>query len=404
MRRGLRYPALLGALAIAAGVSGGVAYIRAWKLASSSTADLMARALQEPGNAEVQAQLGRRLLEENHPDEAAQAFAAAFAAKPQRRDYGAMAIESLVRAGLRGQAATAADAYLQRYGADPVLLEAAGSAYYAAGNLEAAVREFRRSVEQAPSNARGWAGLALALADQHNLRDALAAANRALALDPGAEEARVALAHVLDLSGDTARAVQLLHKAVQQDPHDVRAWEFLCSAAVRLRGGEDPGTDGLLQEAERAAPHSAVVAYWRGVYWMQGRRYAQAAACFRAALAMNPIYPDALYNLSLAYAFQGDGQASAVVRRRFVLLSGYLRAMTELQIRLSRDPRRPELWRQMLVSARRHGDELREEYARIHLAGLESQGRGQPGGSRASVGNRKVHDTRFHGDQAEGPP
>ncbi|MGC8667798.1 MAG: tetratricopeptide repeat protein [Chthonomonadales bacterium] len=356
----LGIPLALGALFLAA-----LPRIREWSIRSRSTAELMALALEDPGNAEIQFELGRKLLAENHPEDAARAFAAAFAARPQRPDYGAMQIRSLLRAGLPAEALVAADTYLRRNTANPLLLAAAASAYYALGNLEAAEGGYRKSLAAAPSNADAWAGLAMVLADMHNLRDALDAARRAKALAPDMPEADVALAHVMDLSGDTAKAIALLRHAVARDRGYVRAWEFLCSALLRAPQSPEFCRDAILRDAEAAAPRSAIIPYCRGIYSMQARHYDQAVASFRTALQRNPVYPDALYNLSLAYAFCGDRRASAVARRRFTRLSGYLRRVTEIQIRLSRDPHQPALWHTLEELARRNGDVHRAEYARI---------------------------------------
>src|SRR5207302_897437 len=112
---------------------------------------------------------------------------------------------------------------------------------------------------------------------------------------------------------------------------------------------------------------SPLVPYYRGILLTTRHHYEAAAEQFRIALTRRPGFTDALYNLSMALSFAGRPQESAAIRRQFERLRDYDRAVTNLQIRIGRDPSNAALWRRLLQLAEAQGDTSRISLARKRL-------------------------------------
>jgi Tfp pilus assembly protein PilF len=157
------------------------------------------------------------------------------------------------------------------------LLEEAGWNALAADQLDAAANSFRAALEADPRNARLHLGAGLAAYLQRRDGDARAALERALALDPKLDDARVALAQVQHRMGDVLTAISTLEAVVAEGPDNLEKnaaratldrWRRELDLHTRMRQAvgshftvsfEGPAEEALASEALASLDR----AYWR---------------------------------------------------------------------------------------------------------------------------------------------
>jgi tetratricopeptide (TPR) repeat protein len=340
-----------------------------WRLSRTSTSDLMARSLTNPGDVKIQMALGRRLMAEGRMEEAATAFAAAAAADPNCFECRVQQGKALIRAGKAQLALAPLTDAIRTHPNDAEALAAVGDAYYTTGDSAKALESFRSAVQNDEPCANGWAGMAFVLADSHQHDQARDAAQKAVKQAPNSGHAYEALGYVLTAAGDTSGGINALRRAVELDSKNGRAWGLLAAAMVRsartpaeLKSAED-----AIARADELLPGSPLVPYHRGLLLTAKRDYAAAENEFKLALNRKPDFADALYNLSVALALAGKKEESAAVRARFTRLHDYERDMNNLQVQLGREPKSMVLWRQMERLSNSHGDLPRTQLARERI-------------------------------------
>jgi tetratricopeptide (TPR) repeat protein len=343
-----------------------------WRLARLSTADLLAWTLAHPQDGPAQALLGNRLLAEGKPQEAADAFAAQAAAEPQSVQARIAQGRALIRAGAPAEALAPLEAALRLPAGSADAHAALGEAYYALDNRTLAQTQFETALRNDPSSLAAQAGMAFVAADQHQLDTARAAAERAVQIAPDSSLACTAQGYVADQSGDSDAAIRALTRAVTLDAADGRAWSLLAAVTTRTAQTADgfARAEQALTQAEALLPQSPLVPYYRGQLRMKQARYEEAIAQFQRALARSPGFTDALYNLSVAQAFAGQKAESARTRAQFERAQDYSREITNLQLRIGRDPSQAALWRRMQQLAAAYGDAGRERLATTRLQRL----------------------------------
>jgi TolB-like protein/DNA-binding winged helix-turn-helix (wHTH) protein/Tfp pilus assembly protein PilF len=179
--------------------------------------------------------------------------------------------------------------------------------------LARAVSLLQEAVRLDPQYARPHAALgdaymsgATGLAGRTAFTESLAAADRALALDPMLSEAYVtrghARAHLFDWDG----AERAFQRALELDPNYVPA-RYLHSELLYCRGRFDQA----IREAQRARtldPVSAIATHSLGVAQLMARDYGAAAASFRRALQLDPDH--AWSHDRLGQVFEAQGRAA----------------------------------------------------------------------------------------------
>jgi protein O-mannosyl-transferase len=148
-------------------------------------------------------------------------------------------------------------------------------------------------VAKSPLKSRGYNNLGAALNDAGRTEEAIAALDRALAINPDHTEAYYNLGRIfLAYPGRIGDAITLLKKAIELDPDYVDAYVNLAAACNK------------------------------------GGKPAEAVKVAEEAIARSPGRPDAHFNLGVAYVLTGntDGAAreAAVLRRLDPLLAGQL--------------------------------------------------------------------------------
>jgi TolB-like protein/Tfp pilus assembly protein PilF len=114
-------------------------------------------------------------------------------------------------------------------------------------NLAGAEAEYRRSLELAPQNPHTINDLAILMAELGSLDEAVALAQRAIALDPLRSTFHYALAHFLTALGRYDQAEATLRKAIDLQPESAQAYAQLAIIQI-LRG--NPGAAAELAKQE----------------------------------------------------------------------------------------------------------------------------------------------------------
>lgn len=161
-----------------------------------------------------------------------------------------------------------------------------GYALYAAGRMDEAMADYRRSLEINPGYADAGNNLAHALAERGQPMAAIPLYRAALAAKPGQREIMVNLANALSDVGQLDEATQLYESVLQREPGHVNALNGL-GVALAQRGRVDEAvarfTAALRQDSGNAAAHGNL----GNVAAMSGRRD-DAVRHYQQALALKP--------------------------------------------------------------------------------------------------------------------
>ena len=195
--------------------------------------------------------------------------------------------------------------------------------YQLTGERGQALEHFRRVVDLDPRNLPALVWLGEMHLDQGQPAAAERVLERAAALQPASPAVLAGLGRAALARGDAARAVTYLERALAVDPgatslhyslgmayRDLgrleRAEEYL-----RRRGGGAPALpDPLLQESTGLLD-SALAHERRGSRALAAGRHGEAAAAFRAGLALRPDDPTLRHRLGVALDMAGDVRGAA---------------------------------------------------------------------------------------------
>ena len=179
------------------------------------------------------------------------------------------------------------------------------------GNVDEAIADFQRAMARDETSAPALAGLARAYwldyfagsLDPQRLEQALAAARRAVELDPYLAIARVSLGMVHFEMGDAEAAVRELGQALQLEPLNAEA-HFGLSRLYDSQGDLSRAEEEIRQAIEAPAGrwyHHA----WLGTLHLKAGRYPEAEAAFRRSLDLAPDNFRTFRNLGVALYMQG---------------------------------------------------------------------------------------------------
>lgn len=213
---------------------------------------------------------------------------------------------------------------------------AKGRELFRKGVLTEAVLAIEAECQRAPGNAEAWRLLGCVQAENDDDSQAIAAMNRALAIDPNDLETLLSLgvSHTNEL--DTSEALRFLQRWVTSHPQH--------GAAAAEAGAAEPAdpsqrlahVTALLERALGARPRDADLHTALGVVHNLARRYDEAAGAFRAALELRP-GDYSLWNklgATLANSSQSR-EAVPAYRRALELKPNYMRAWTNMGISYS---------------------------------------------------------------------
>ncbi|MCC7153936.1 MAG: winged helix-turn-helix domain-containing protein [Bryobacterales bacterium] len=198
------------------------------------------------------------------------------------------------------------------------------------GAIRRAISSFEKAIELDPNYAPAYAGLA----DCYNQLGtvligarppsesrplAIAAARRALAIDPELAEAHAALAYARLFDWDWQAAEEGLRRSLQLNASYPQAHQWYAFyLAFRGRGDEAVAE---IRKAEELDPLSLIVKTQVGWILHFDRRYDEAIEQFRTVLTIDPNYLWGLWQLGMAYAQKSRFQESIDALERAVELS-----------------------------------------------------------------------------------
>ena len=212
---------------------------------------------------------------------------------------------------------------------DPDVYSLAGSVYMAAGQLPRAREHFERALQLAPDNLAILMNLGRLAVREGKQDDAQARFERVLAVSPGNLNAALALAQLSGLRHDPAGAKQWLERASAANPKALEPKLLLVRQC--LETGDFDQARTLATDLARAEPENAEVHNVLGVVQMVDRKYEEAVASFRKAVAAAPNSPNFSYNLARAQVARQDfGEAKKLLAKTLELQPHHLRAVSTL--------------------------------------------------------------------------
>jgi len=257
-------------------------------------------------------------------------------------------------------------------------LALAGARAVAEGRYADAEAVLRAFLKHAPQSARGHALLASALLYAGRAPEAVAHADRAVALGPRVAHYWSERAELRIVLGDRAGARSDFERAASLDAEDPRVQMGLMW--IQASQADQPGALArAVEHARRAlalAPDDAFVRLRVGMIWQEAEAYQPALESFRDAVRLRPDFALAQAQLSLEYARIGKLEDA----RRHRALAGELvhdpgfGSRLALAFAAAGDPASARAW--LAELAARHPGDARVARAR---ARVEGPGRGQAG-------------------------
>jgi len=206
---------------------------------------------RNPGAWLARNNLGKVLLEERRPAEAAEQFREAVRVRPDSYEAHANlgnCLESMGRSDEARREYAAALAINPGFAGAHYNL---GLSFLRSGRLDEAIGEFRAALERDPGHAQARNSLGLALAGAGRLAEAMEQYRLALRLDPGLPEAHLNLGNALFRLDRLEEAIGEYREALALRPDYSGAHSNLGQALARL--GRDREAEAEFEEARRTA-------------------------------------------------------------------------------------------------------------------------------------------------------
>jgi tetratricopeptide (TPR) repeat protein len=228
------------------------------------------------------------------------------------------------------------------------------------GKLDEAIAEFHKAIALDRTYAQAHSNLGRALAEQGKWEQAMAEYNKAIKIAPKYPHAHFNLGCALDKQGELDKAVAEFRKAIELDPNNVRVYMNLGNA-LRSQDKLDEAI-AAYGEALRIKPDSADAHNSLGNALDKQGKLDQAVVEFHKAIASDPKHALAHFNLGRALDKQGElDKAVAEFRKAIQLDSKYAPAHNSLGIVLEKQGKRHQA-----VSEYRKAIELDAKHAPAH--------------------------------------
>jgi serine/threonine-protein kinase len=190
-------------------------------------------------------------------------------------------------------------------------------------SLDSAIAAFNRALAVDPKFALAYAGIGQAYLRRYNsarapesLAAGKQACSRAVELDSSTPDGELCLGILFNAGGDYEAAASHLQKAVQIDPVRDETYRELAAAYEGLKRPAD--AESLLKHAIALRPQ-----YWAGYNWLGGfyarhGRYQEAVAQFQRVVQLAPDSFRGYYNLGAVYVIQGKYSEAIVALERSI--------------------------------------------------------------------------------------
>ena len=285
------------------------------------------------------------LLLLNRTDEALTLSEQALKEFPWYRELQVLRGEALEKAGRLGEARSAYAKAIELRPEDPENYWRRGAVARKAGDEAGAERDFRESLSRDPTFEEGRLALARLLSETNRPAEAIellgeaesasakatlaegylaaerydearALLEEALRLEPENTRALALLGPVYGRAGELASAATTLEKAIALGETSPEIRRNL--ALVYVQQGKVPKAIAELQKASEDAPTDASIWFALGNAYLHGKNGSRAAPAFERALALRADWPEATFNLALAYQSAGQPKKAAEAYRRFL--------------------------------------------------------------------------------------
>jgi TolB-like protein/Flp pilus assembly protein TadD len=182
-----------------------------------------------------------------------------------------------------------------------------------AANLKKAIEYFQQAIEKDRSYALAYAGLADAHAllpiyaatpPRDDIRQALAAARKAVELDDTLGEAHTSLANALGADMQFAESIKEFQRAIALNPNYATAHQWY-GEALQSDGRFDEAV-AELRRAQELDPLSLIINASLGITLVSARRYDEAIEQLRRTIEMDPTFYPTYWFLGDAFRNKGD--------------------------------------------------------------------------------------------------
>lgn len=364
--------AALGLLALT--LAGGIWYLgpsgRELRLSRANLVTLSQETEQHPEDGLAWYYLGTRLRAKGAGEEALDALRRAQQLRP---DDGRVRVE-LGWAHLdQNQVEEAFQLAKSATGRDPQSVEAKAllaRVYQRTGAYHKAEAEWQSVLKTAPNHGRAWYFLAFCYLQMQKVKEAVAAADRAVQLEPNKASYLRLRGSIAAAGGDLAGAKQFYARAIEKDPADARSYhDFVNYLLTQKPAAADlPEIERALSRLRELEPnhplfpwHEARIAVIRG-------EWASAVRLLEQVVQSTPGLTEAHFQLANAYYRTGkrpEGDREMATYRRRSELN---RRIDELRIR-AQEREEPRLLFQLAALQREAG--LLDEAERSVRAGLQ---------------------------------
>jgi len=186
--------------------------------------------------------LGELYLKQEKSEEAAEVFAQAIAADPEKPDACIAAGHTYLMAHREAEAKTYFEQAIARAPEDPDLLILIGSSYGHAGNFKTSGRYFQRAIDLAPEDAGIPLRVGTTLLESDFPEQAISYINVALHLSPEMAQAHFALGLAYFKSDNYDKADKALNQAMKQarKDKDSRLIEFIKNLRISIKIARSP--------------------------------------------------------------------------------------------------------------------------------------------------------------------
>lgn len=192
---------------------------------------------------------------------------------------------------------------------NPRFLAYRASRLIAVGRVDAAGEDIRRALELDPQNSGALGLQAVVFVVQNQKQNALEAAREAVAADPDAPAAHLALSYAQQAAFDLQSALASVQKAVRLDPDDALAWARL--AELQSSFGRLDKALNAAQKATELEPNLSRTQMVLGYAYLTQVKTGQALTAFNKAIALDQADPLSHLGLGLAKIREGNLDAGA---------------------------------------------------------------------------------------------